>query len=432
VDGATELIMETLKWVGLDWDEGPGVGGPNGPYYQTERVESYHRYARRLIEAGLAYADPRTPEEIETLRADAAAQHRPFLARNYRPAELETKWEPGMTLRFKQTKLEPVSWDDAVYGSMSAGAEVLDDIILIKRDGLPTYNFAHIVDDAEMGVTHVFRGQEFLSSMPNYLTLYEALGLERPVFVHLPHILGPSGTKKLGKRDGAKSAADYRKDGVLPEAMLNFLACLGWNDGTEQEIFSREELVEKFRVERIQRAGARFDEGKLLWLNGQWIRRLDRDELYRRTMAGGFWPAAAGAYDDVYRQEVLAIVYDRLKTLRDLDEYTGYFFADPEVDVAMMVENKFLAKFGEVEISQMLQVSREKLVQVLDWDDESLQAVLNELLAETGRKPGELFSLIRIAVSFASFSPALSQTLRVLGREVAVERLGRAIAALEG
>ena len=429
VEGATELIMETLKWIGIRWDEGPDVGGPNAPYFQTERMDDYRKWAQKLVDAGLAYADPRSPEEIDALRKDAEAKKVPFLIRNYRP-ENPPKWEMGLPLRFKQTKLEPVSWDDAVYGEMTAGPEVLDDIILIKRDGLPTYNFGHIVDDAEMGVTHVFRGQEYLSSMPNYCTLYDALGLERPVLVHMPHILRPDGRKKLGKRDGAKSASDYRADGILPEAMLNFLACLGWNDGTEQEIYSMEELVKAFSIDRIQRAGARFDEQKLLWMNGQWIRQLGLDELYKRTVEGGFWPEGADARDEDYRKQVLAIIYDRLKVLGDLREYSAYFFADPEVDLAMITENKQLKKFSEAELAEMLTTAREKLTDV-EWTPEALQGALNELLEMTGKKPGELFSLIRIAVSFASFSPALDQTLAVLGREATLARLGRVVNALQ-
>jgi glutamyl-tRNA synthetase len=187
-----------------------------------------------------------------------------------------------------------------------------------------------------MGITHIFRGQEYLPSMGNYLALYEALGVETPKFVHLPHILAPSGNKKLGKRDGAKSAVDYRADGILPEAMLNFLACLGWNDGTEDEIYSKQDLIERFSLDRIQRAGARYDEQKLVWLNGQWIRRLfaeDPKALYARTK--DFWPEIAEKVSDNEKFKVFSIIYDRLKTLSDLREMTTYFFEDPRIDIDM-------------------------------------------------------------------------------------------------
>jgi len=428
VEGATELIEATLKWLWLNWDEGPDVGGPHAPYFQTERVKSYEEWGRKLLAKGLAYADVRTPEEIEELRKDAASKKQPFLIRNYRPKKTP-EWEPGMPLRFKQTELGPVEWDDAVYGHMTAGPEVLDDIILIKKDSLPTYNFGHIVDDAEMGVTHVIRGQEYLSSMPNYVTLYKALDLKVPVLVHMPHILRPDGRKKLGKRDGAKSADDYKRDGILAEAMLNYLACLGWNDGTEQEIYTLEELIEKFSIDKIQRAGGRFDEAKLLWLNGQWIRKLPMDVLYNRTIEGDFWPAASAGYDDDYRLQVLGIVYDRLKVLGDLRDYTEYFFADPRVDIEMITKNKMLSKFSEADLINMLTAVRDEMVGV-NWSEDDIQEVLNSLLEKTGRKPGELFSLVRIAMSFAGFSPALNQTLFVLGRNVVLARLSRVIEVL--
>ena len=430
VEGATELIEDTLKWLGLDWDEGPIIGGPNEPYFQSERRDIYMKWAKMLLDSGRAYADPTPPEKIDEYRKKCNAEKKPFLYRNFRP-ENPPAWEPGMPIRFK-TEPKEYSWHDEVMGDMHTGPEVLDDIILIKRDGLPTYNFAHIVDDEEMGITHVMRGVEYLSSTPNYLALYEAFGIKRPLFVSLPHILAPNGNKKLGKRDGAKSVTEYRDDGVLAEAMLNYLACLGWNDGTEQEIYTKDELIEKFSLDRIQNSGARYDETKLLWMNGQWIRRIFAEQgaraLYDRTI--NFWPEAAANYSEDYRVKVLSIIYDRLKTLSDLREMTTYFFEEPKLDLDMLVNNKFLKKLSEAEIENMLRLSISKLSALKEWDPESLQVALNELLAETGRKPAELFSLIRIAVSFAPFSPALNLTLETLGREVALARLNKVARAI--
>lgn len=423
VEGATELIEDTLKWLGLDWDEGPIVGGENGPYFQSERLEVYHAWVKKLLDSGRAYADPTPAEKIEEYRRECTEKKIPFLYRNFRPENPPT-WEPGMPIRFKAEPKE-YTWTDAVMGEMHTGPEVLDDIILIKKDGYPTYNFAHIVDDAEMGVTHVMRGVEYLSSTPNYLALYEAFGLERPVLVSLPHILAPTGNKKLGKRDGAKSVTEYRDDGVLAEAMLNYLACLGWNDGTEQEMYTKDELIERFSLDRIQTSGARYDETKLLWMNGQWIRRIFDEQgaraLYERTTK--FWPAEAENYDEEYRVKVLSIIYDRLKVLSDLKEMTTYFFKEPTIDINMIVENKFLKKLSESEIEDLLKKSVAKFSNVTEWSANNLQDALNELLSETGRKPAELFSLIRLAVSFAAFSPALNLTLEVLGREVSLARL---------
>ena len=430
VEGATELIEDTLKWLGLDWDEGPIVGGPSEPYFQSERLGIYMKWVQKLLDSGRAYADPTPAEKIDEYRKKCEQEKVPFLYRNFRP-ENPPKWEPGMPIRFK-TEPKEDSWTDAVMGDMHTGPEVLDDIILIKKDGYPTYNFAHIVDDAEMGVTHVMRGVEYLSSTPNYLALYEAFGLERPVLVSLPHILAPTGNKKLGKRDGAKSATEYRDDGVLPEAMLNYLACLGWNDGTEQEIYTKEELIKSFSLDRIQNSGARYDETKLLWMNGQWIRRIFDEQgaraLYDRTI--GFWPAEAEEFPEEYRVKVLSIIYDRLKVLSDLKTMTTYFFKDPEVDVNMIVENKFLKKMSEAELEDLLKTSIRELTALEDWNADSLQEVLNNLLENTGKKPAELFSLIRIALSFAPFSPALNLTLGTLGRETSLARLNRAAAAI--
>lgn len=423
VEGATELIENTLEWLGLNWDEGPIVGGPNGPYFQSERMNIYHQWARKLIESGRAYADPTPPEQIEKYREECNAQKIPFLYRNFRPNNTP-EWQLGIPLRFKA---EPKSytWHDEVMGDMHAGPEVLDDIILIKKDGYPTYNFAHIVDDAEMGVTHVMRGVEYLSSTPNYLALYEALNLTPPKLVSLPHILAPTGNKKLGKRDGAKSVTEYRDDGILAEAMLNYLACLGWNDGTEQEIYTKEELINSFSLDRIQTSGARYDETKLFWLNGQWIRRIfteqGADALYARTTK--FWPENANSFSDEYKIQVLSIIYDRLKVLSDLRTMTTYFFEDPRIDLDKLINNKFLKKLSESELENLLKQSITKLTEIKNWNAANLQESLNELLAETGKKPAELFSLIRIAISFAPFSPALNLTMTVLGREITLARL---------
>ena len=429
VEGATEMIVETLKWLGLDWDEGPGLGEESGLYFQTERKEIYHEWARKLIEAGRAYADDTPAERIAEYRRGAEGAKKPFLYRDYRPRDV-VEWEAGMPLRFRA---EPKEYDyhDEVYGDLHMGAETQDDFVLIKADGLPTYNFAHIVDDATMGVTHVIRGQEYLPSMGNYLALYEALGLERPVFVHLPHILGTTGTKKLGKRDGAKSATDYRDEGILPEAMLNFLACLGWNDGTEKEIFSREELIADFRLDRVQRASARFDEAKLIWMNGQWIRRLfveNPEELHQR--AREFWDEYATGVSEEQRNIIFDIIYDRLRTLADLRDMTRYFFVDPEVDLEMLLQNKFLKELSEADLQNLLQAAVKKLEGVEDWTPENIRNALNELLVETGRKPPVLFSPIRVALSFAPFSPALPETMKVLSKEVVLARLNAVIVAL--
>ena len=431
VEGATELIEETLSWLGLQWNEGPLVGGPNEPYFQSERKAIYHKWAKKLIDAGRAYADDTSSEQIQAYREQCAKEKVPYLYRNFRPQNTP-EWHEGLPLRFKADP-KPRKWHDEVMGDLEAGPEVQDDIILIKADGLPTYNFAHIVDDAEMGVNYVMRGVEYVSSTPNYLALYEALGLEVPKLVSLPHILAPTGNKKLGKRDGAKSVTEYRNDGVLAEAMLNYLACLGWNDGSEQEIYTKDELIAKFSLDRIQNSGARYDETKLLLMNGQWIRKIvdeqGVEQLYERTL--GFWPETATSYDDEYRKRVLNIIYDRLKVLSDLRTMTSYFFTDPTIDLDVLVNNKFLKKFNKEELSDMLMTTSRKLETIKDWNPNTIQSTLNALLTELDKKPAELFSVIRIALSFAPFSPALHLTMDVLGKNATLARLQKTATALE-
>lgn len=423
VEGATDLILDTLTWLGIDWDEGPRKGGEYGPYVQTERRDHYVNWAQKLIDKGLAYADPYTPEQVQGFREEAIAAKKAFLYRDYRP-ENPPVWDGTQPLRFKVTNVKRYEWHDPIMGDLSAGPEALDDFILIKADGLPTYNFAHIVDDAEMEITHVIRGLEYISSIPRYLSLYEALELPVPVLACMPHIMAPDGKKKLGKRDGAKSVTDYRTDGILPEAMLNFLASMGWNDGTEQELFTKDELIEKFSLERVQKSGARFDEQRLLWMNGQWIRRLSLDDLYTRVTP--YWPAVAAGADDSYKKQALSLVQDRLKTLAELGVMTKYFFEEPAPNTELITGNKQLAKLSSDEVKQLLTTAKNAL-EASEWTTEAIQNTLNALLEQTGQKPGILFSLVRIATTWAPFSPQLNDTLALLGKDRVLARLSQAI-----
>jgi glutamyl-tRNA synthetase len=424
VEGSAEHIIIALDALGIHHDEGPDIGGPFAPYVQSQRLESYKKWAQKLIDAGRAYADPYTPQQLEIFRAEAKANKKAFLYRAHRP-ENPPAWDGTTPLRFKSDP-KAYEWHDEVMGDLSTGPEVIEDIILMKSDGFPTYNFAHIVDDAEMQITHIIRGQEFIASQPNYLNIYEALGIERPVFATMPHILAESGNKKLGKRDGAKDVLDYLKEGYLPETMVNFIASLGWNDGTEQEVFSIPELIEKFSLDRVQKSGARFDEKRLEWMNGQHIRQLSIDDLYARVTE--FWPAEADNATEEYKKQLLGLAQDRLKTLTDLPLLTRYFFADPAVDWSMIDSNKQLAKLGKETLAKLLSQSRDAL-QAAEFTPDGVQVALNQLLESTGQKPGILFSMIRLAVSWAPFSPSLNDTLAVLGKETTLRRLDSAIQA---
>lgn len=426
VEGSAEHLIQSLQALGLHYDEGPDTGGEYGPYRQSDRLDIYKEWAQKLIDAGRAYADPYTAEEVQQFREQAQAEKRPFLYRNHRP-ENPPAWDGTMPLRFKSDP-KPYEWHDEVMGDLHSGPEVIDDFILIKSDGYPTYNFAHIIDDYLMKITHVIRGQEFLSSMPNYLNLYEALEITHPVLATMPHIMNEQGNKKLSKRDGAKDVLDYIRDGYLPETLLSFIATLGWNDGTEQEVFTREELIEKFSLDRVQKSGARFDEKRLLWMNGQFIRDLSLDDLWNRV--ADFWPAEADRAEESYKRRVLALAQDRLKTLTDLPLLTEYFFTELTPDWSMIDDNKQLKKLDRARHVDLLTAAKTAL-ESTEFNAEALQETLNRLLEQTGEKPGTLFSLVRFALTWAPFSPGLPETMEILGRDRVLDRLQKAIDSTE-
>lgn len=422
VEGSIDHILESLTWLGIEWQEGIDIGGTHGPYLQSERLTIYKDWAQKLIDTGRAYADPYTQEELEAFRTQAKAEKRPFLYREHRP-EHPPVWDGSQPLRFK-SEPKACSWQDAVMGELSAAPEAIDDFILMKSDGYPTYNFAHIIDDELMEITHVLRSQEFISSTPKFLNLYEALDITPPTLATLPFVMAIDGKKKLGKRDGAKDILDYQAEGYLPETLVNFLATLGWNDGTEQEVFTTKELVEKFSLDRVQKSPARFDESRLLWLNGQHIRRLSVDELYERST--DFWPQAAENKTAKYKKKILELVQDRLKVLGDLPIITEYFFYDPAPNWAMVDDSKQLNKVGKTRLVELLEIVIRALKEV-DFTPEHLQNELNKLLEATNEKPAVLFSIVRLAISWAPFSPSLNETLALIGKEAVLARLGKAV-----
>ena len=304
-------------------------------------------------------------------------------------------WDGKTTLRFKSDP-KSYEWTDEVMGKLSTGPEVVDDYIIMKSDGYPTYNFAHIIDDELMQITHVIRSQEFISSTPKFLNMYEALEIERPKLVTLPFVLGPDGKKKLSKRDGAKDILEYKDEGYLPETLLNFLATLGWNDGTTQEVFSKEELISKFDIKRVNKSGAKFDEQRLLWLNGHYIRETGTSELLEKTK--DFWPKEAENFKPkgIYSYSMVGIKKKEENTLgQDLYNTVGF----------------------------------EKLKDS-DFSVSDLTDKLNLLLHETDKKPGELFSLIRIVTTWAQSSPALAESLSVLGKAEVIKRFEVALKAI--
>lgn len=427
VPEARRHIIDCFKALNISYDEGPDLGGPYAPYVQSERLEHYQEWAQKLIADGRAYADPYEPDEVQAFRDAARASKLPFLYRNHRPTN-PPAWDGSRPLRFRSDP-KPYVWTDAVMGNLSTGPEVIDDFILIKSDGYPTYNFAHIIDDLEMKITHIMRGQEFLASVPNYLNLYDALKIEPPVMATMPHIMAENGNKKLSKRDGAKDVLDYIRSGFLPETLINFIASLGWNDATEQELFTTDELITKFSLEHVQRSGARFDEKRLEWMNGSKIRELEISELYARTK--GYWPPEAQAYNETYKTEVLALIQERLKFLSEIPELTSFFFSDLLINDELITTNKQLKKFSSDELTNWLSISRAEIANS-DFTVADLTDRLNGLLITTEQKPGVLFSLIRIATTQAPASPSLAETMALLGKDCCLRRIDGQLAQIGG
>lgn len=426
-------IVESLEWLGLRPDEGFWIS--EGKHSSADHIQSerhkhgfYKDHADRLLEQGSAYRDWTTSDRLSELRDEAREARRPFVFRKDM-ASLDGDESQPHVIRFDAGAggKSRVGWDDAVRGRLEVDAGGIDDLVIIKSDGYPTYNFANVVDDHDMGITHVLRGEEFIPSTPKHIMIYEALGFEAPVFAHLPVINGSDG-KKLSKRTGDTDVLEYRKKGYPAEALLNFLALLGWNDGTEQEIYGMDELAGKFRLDDINASPAVFDGKRLDWVSGRWIReKLDLDDLYART--DGFWPAAAGGYDDDYKKMVLSVVRERLKYFAELPELTSFFFEDLPVDPELIGGHKQLKKLSVNDLRDLLEQAAAALGES-NFSAEDLSERLNGLLEKTGQKPAVLFSLIRIATTQAPASPGLADTLAVLGKERSLRRLQAQLSAL--
>ncbi len=429
VEGAYDHILESLRWLGLEWDEGPETDAQFGPYRQSERLHIYKEYADKLQEAGSLYPCWCSAERLAKLRGQAQKEKRAFKYDRYCLKHPGDPAKPHVLRFLIPGTPKTVSWVDAVRGKVEVRTEDLDDFVAIKSDGWPTYHFSSIVDDETMHITHVIRGDEWVASTPKHLLVYRAFGWTAPVYAHVPTILGPDGKHKLSKRDNAKSAIDYRELGYLPEVLINYLASLGFNDGTTKEIYTRDELVKVFSLDRISKSAAVFDERRLLWMNGYWIReKLTLGDLYKRSK--DFWPITANAYDETYKKQVLGIVRERLKYLAELPELTDFFFEDLPVNPELISGHKQLKKLSSKELKDMLQQAKGALKES-DFSAADLTKRLNDLLESTGQKPAVLFSLIRIATTQAPASPGLADTLAILGKERSLERIDGQIATLD-
>lgn len=422
VPGSKEHIMKSLSWLGINWDFGPDKPGPFGPCVQSERLDIYHKYAHLLIEKGFAYPDPYSEDEVNEFRNKAELRKEPFLFRNHRPESFGV-WDGSKPLRFKVPDLKRYEWLDLVRGKLSAGIEALDDFIIIKSDGFPTYNFAHIVDDIEMSVTHIMRGEEFIASTPKFLSLYEALGITPPEFVTLPPILGESGTKKLSKRDGAKDVLEYKKEGYIPDAMINFLAFIGWNPGGEKEVYSKQELIESFSLDRIQKSGAKFNPEKLDWVNKEHLKLLPKEYVFEKAFA--FFESEP-LTDEVHSrlEKIFPVALDRMNTFSDFfsDFKNGEY--DYLVTIPKFDESKIVWKQDSLENAKKhLLFVKSKLEEIpdSDWTVENIKEKVWAYAEEVGR--GNVLWPMRYSLSGKEKSADPFSIAFALGKQEVLSRL---------
>ena len=440
VPGATEAILESLKWLGMDWDEGPTEDsrankGPLGPYFQSQRLDIYETHTRKLLDEDHAYHCYCTPERLDEMRKEQAARKEPprydRRCRNLTGAErreMEAKGTPKV-VRFKTPVDGETRVEDLIRGEVVFDNAGLDDFVLVKSDKFPTYHMANVVDDHLMQISHVMRADEWLPSTPRHKLLYSALGWKPPIWAHLPLILGPD-RSKLSKRHGATSLLEYRDQGYLPEAMMNFLALLGWSLDDKTEIISREELIKHFDLDRIGKTGAIFDKEKLSWMNGMYIRQLRDDRLAERMaplLESDLPKGVRRPIDRAYLAKITPLVKDRLRTLKDSAELTMFFFEDElKYDPVLLVQKGM----DPSSTLKALQSALNRVEGLNGFDHPTLEGALRPLAEELGMKTGQLFGAIRVAVTGRTASPPLFETMAVLGRERCLERLKRALRAL--
>jgi glutamyl-tRNA synthetase len=402
-----QVIYEGLRWLGLEWDEGPDKGGPDGPYRQSERLDVYKQHAARLLAGGSAYRCFCTPDELDAERKQAQAEKRPYKY-SRRCLNSPPAGRSEFTVRFKVPGGE-VKFTDMIRGDMTFDSGLIGDFIIVKSDGFPTYNFASPVDDAAMQITHVIRGEEHLSNTPYQLMLIDALGYPRPTaYAHMPLILANDGSKMSKRKHPELNLMLYREKGYLPEALLNYLVLLGWNPGTQQEIFSFDELVKLFSFDRVQHGGARFDWEKLNWINGEYIRALEDEQLARRLAP--FLPQL----DEATILRAAPALKTRLSKLSDAEGLLDYLWTDPappalEADAVGRVRAAMAA------------------LKDVPWEPGAIHDVLMSVVEASGLGPNKTFMPIRLAVTGKKISPPIDYTLALLSKEVAMARLARVV-----
>ncbi len=455
VEGAEEYIAESLKWCGIEIDEGVGVGGADAPYRQSERREIYLKYALQLVEAGWAYYAFDTAEELDAKRKEAEANGSAF-AYNYTvrtelptslslsAEEVAARIESGQkwVIRFKMPENEVIEMDDLIRGHVVVNSSTLDDKVLYKSvDALPTYHLANIVDDKLMRISHVIRGEEWLPSLPLHYLLYKAFGWEesKPQFAHLPLLLKPTGGGKLSKRDGDKmgfpvfplfwqaptgeTAKGYREDGYFSEAFINMLALLGWNPGTEQELFTMEELIASFSLERVSKSGARFQPEKAQWFNAQYMHRKSDEEL-----AALFQPilrAHGVEVSDTLAGRAAGIMKERATFITDLWDLTSYFFVAPTE-----FEPKQTKKYWKGDNPRILAELREVLASIEDFSLENTESIVHAWISEKGYGVGQVMNTLRLALVGAGKGPGMYDVTAFIGRQECLDRIDYILANL--
>jgi glutamyl-tRNA synthetase len=425
-------LLDSLRWLGLDWDEGPEVGGAFGPYYQSERLDLYHEHAERLLEKGLAYECYCSPERLAALREEQRARKQDVgydrRCRYLTEAERADYEAQGITpvVRLKAPLEGETSFDDVLYGHITVENATLDDLVLLKSDGFPTYHLANVIDDHLMQISHIMRGDEWLPSVPKHVLLYQAFGWEIPVYAHLPLILAPDGKGKLSKRHGGVEIRDFHQQGYLPEAMVNYLARVGWSYDDRTEIFDRDELIRYFDLAGVNNSPARFSYERLEWMNGYYIRQLDAADLAQRLVP---YMAEAGLCVTASEMEpIVPLIQERLKTLRDVVDWAGLFFkGELEYDPALLVGKKMTA----AESLEALRRARAALATLDEFEAEAIEPPMRALADVLGVKAGPMFGILRGAVTAQKVSPPLFETMEILGRQRSLARIDRAIEVLE-
>jgi glutamyl-tRNA synthetase len=435
VEGSVEVHLESLRWLGLDWDEGPEVGGDYGPYYQSQRLGLYQEAARRLVEQGNAYYCYCSPERLEELRVEQVRQKRPpgydRRCRELSAEDRKKKEDEGITpvVRFKTPLTGQTRFHDIIWGDVTFSNSILEDLVLLKSDDYPTYHLANVVDDHEMKVTHVLRAEEWLSSTPYHVLLYRAMGYQPPEFAHLPMLLGGD-RSKLGKRHGSVSITDFREQGYLPEAIVNFLALLGWSLDDKTELMTRQQLIDNFSLERVSKTAAIFNQEKLDWMNGVYIRSLAPGDFVKRSipfLERGLPPEVPRPLSVDYIRQIMPLVQERVKTLAGIPELTRFFFIKLlEYDTAQLITRDMTVDSTR----HALEVARQRLAKSPAFDVGALEGVLRPLAVELGLTAGQLFGALRMAVTGQTVAPPLFQTMAVLGSETCLERIDRALERL--